>query len=195
MASRSLDIRLTVDRADPENREFKHSNPIGWTKRHRTEILAVLYTILLGNPQLRTAHDAEGKTRFKMWWRLVGLAVEYAAGLTDHKMDFQSLFGAQVTDDEESATLADVLEVMIKQWPVQFTAADVAGFVNVQCPGEEAQTLRDFLQPGSVKSIGRYLKKHLDAPVNSGGRTLALRSKPDSHLGKQVYNVAVIPAT
>ena len=79
LASRSLHIRLDVDRVDPENRPFKHPNPIGWTENHRAEILAALYTILLGNPQLKTPRDAEGKTRFKMWWRLVGSAVEHAA--------------------------------------------------------------------------------------------------------------------
>jgi hypothetical protein len=200
LASRSLNIRLAVDRIDPENRNFVHPDPVGWTDNHRAELMAAFYTVLLGNPQLKAARDGEGKTRFKMWWRLVGSAVEYALKQMGETLDFQSLFAAQEEDDEESATLADVLEVMIKQWPVQFTAADVAGMINVQCPGEAAQTLRDFLQPGasqvfSTKSIGRYLKKHLDAPVNSGGRTLVLRSKPDSHLGKQVYNVAVIPAT
>ena len=79
LASRSLHIRLDVDRVDPENREFKHPDPIGWTENHRAEILAALYTILLGNPQLKAARDAPGKTRFKMWWRLVGSAVEHAA--------------------------------------------------------------------------------------------------------------------
>ena len=70
---------LDVDRADPENRAFKHPDPIGWTENHRAEILAALYTILLGNPQLKAPRDADGKTRFKMWWRLVGSAVEHAA--------------------------------------------------------------------------------------------------------------------
>ena len=36
----------------------------------RRGILAALFTILLGNPQLKASRDAEGKTRFKMWWRL-----------------------------------------------------------------------------------------------------------------------------
>ena len=81
LASRSLHIRLNVDRPDPENREFKHPDPIGWTDDNRAEILLALYTILLGNPQLKTAHDAPGKTRFKMWWRVVGSAVEHAAKL------------------------------------------------------------------------------------------------------------------
>ena len=47
MASRSLHIRLTVDRADPENRKFIHPDPIEWTASHRAEIMAALYTILL----------------------------------------------------------------------------------------------------------------------------------------------------
>ena len=76
LASRSLRIRLDVDRADPENRAFKHPDPIGWTEDNRAEILAALFTILLGNPQLKQPRNAEGKTRFKMWWRLVGSAVE-----------------------------------------------------------------------------------------------------------------------
>ena len=32
LASRSLHIRLEVDRADPENRSFRHPDPIAWTK-------------------------------------------------------------------------------------------------------------------------------------------------------------------
>jgi hypothetical protein len=35
LASRSLNIRLSADRADPENRPFSHPNPIDWTKNHR----------------------------------------------------------------------------------------------------------------------------------------------------------------
>jgi hypothetical protein len=39
LASRSLVIRLEVDRHDPENREFNHPDPIGWTDSKRVEIL------------------------------------------------------------------------------------------------------------------------------------------------------------
>jgi hypothetical protein len=105
MASRSLHIRLAVDRADPENREFKHPDPVGWTNNHRAEIMAAFYTILLGNPQLKTARDAPSKTRFKMWWRLVGSAVEHALEQMGETLDFQSLFASQEEDDEESAIL------------------------------------------------------------------------------------------
>ena len=33
LASRDLHIRLNVDCVDPENRDFKHPDPIGWTER------------------------------------------------------------------------------------------------------------------------------------------------------------------
>jgi hypothetical protein len=52
-ASRSLEARLSTDRPDPENRDFKHEDPIEWTQDHRGQILRALYTIMLGNPQLR----------------------------------------------------------------------------------------------------------------------------------------------
>ena len=138
LASRSLHIRLDVDRADPENRTFVHPDPIGWTENHRAEILAALYTILLGNPQLKATRDAAGKTRFKMWWRLVGSAVENAAKLTGHELDFQKLFIAQEEDDEESASLADMLEVLVKKWPgKQFMASAVAGMINDRNTSED----------------------------------------------------------
>ena len=81
LASRSLHIRLSVDRIDPENREFTHPDPIGWTDNHRAELMAAFYTILLGNPMLQEPRDAAGKTRFRMWYRLVGSAIEHAAKL------------------------------------------------------------------------------------------------------------------
>jgi hypothetical protein len=75
-------VRLNADRVDPENREFKHSDPVGWTDRRRGEILKALYTLLLGNPR-RAAWGKSGlapaPTRFKEWWEMVGSAVENAA--------------------------------------------------------------------------------------------------------------------
>ena len=53
LASRSLTVRLDADRADPENRAFKHSDPVAWTDAHRVEILRALYMVLLGNPTLK----------------------------------------------------------------------------------------------------------------------------------------------
>jgi hypothetical protein len=117
LSSRGLDILLGIDRADPENRPFEHPDPIGWTEKNRAEILKACYTILLGNPQLKQPHDAPGKTRFKMWWRLVGSAVEHAAKLYNSKdeVDFQKIFIEQEeTQDEDSMSLADILESLHK---------------------------------------------------------------------------------
>jgi len=196
LASRSLHIRLDVDRVDPENRAFKHPDPIGWTENHRADILAALYTILLGNPTLKEPRNAPMKTRFKMWWRLIGSAVENAAKLAGQELDFQKLFLEQEEDDEDSATLADVLEVLVKKWPDQFAASDVAEMINISYPNEDEQTLRDFLWPGartdhqfSAKSIGKRLKQHIGNPVRSGERVLALRSWEDTHIKMSVYGV------
>src|SRR5262249_3456686 len=147
LASRSLHIRLDVDRVDPENRAFKHPDPIRWTEDHRAEILAAFYIILLGNPTLQEPRNAPMKTRFKMWWRLIGSAVENAAQFVGQELDFRKSFIEQEEDDEDSATLADVLEVLVKKWPDQFTAGDVAEMINIPYPEEDEQTLRDFLLP------------------------------------------------
>jgi len=196
LASRSLHVRLDVDRVDPENRAFKHPDPVGWTENYRAEILAALYTILLGNPTLKQPRDAPMKTRFKMWWRLIGSAVEDAAQLCGQELDFRKLFIEQEEDDEDSATLADVLEVLVKKWPEQFTASDVAGMINIPYPEEDEQTIRDFLLPGvlpshqfSSKSIGKRLKQHADNPVRAGERALVLRRHKDPHTEVAVYNV------
>ncbi len=197
LASRSLHIRLAVDRPDPENRAFRHPDPIGWTESHRAEILRALYTVLLGNPMLRSSPDAEAKTRFKVWWRLIGSAVEHAARLAGRDLDFQSLFLSQEEDDEDSASLADALAVMERRW-TEFKANDVADLINkrdadasldletLREMNRDSATLRDFLfghAPAGFmatpKSVERRLKAHVDEPVRSGERTLILRTRPD----------------
>jgi hypothetical protein len=205
LASRTLHVRLELDRVDPENRNFRHPDPIGWTEGNRAEILAALYTILLGNPQLDKPSDAPAKTRFKMWWRLVGSAVENAAkavvertSIAKHartmdakQVDFQTLFIAQEEDDEDAASLADVLEALRRQFGSGnfFKASDVAELINhpdTQKDRADAATLRDFLSPGdprstdvSAKTVGRRLKNHVGEPVKSGDRTLVLRTLRD----------------
>ncbi len=200
LASRSLHICLDVDRPDPENREFKHPDPVGWTEDNRAEIMRALYTILLGNPMLKTARDAPAKTRFKMWWRLIGSAVEHAAELHAPKpkdgaelveIDFQKLFLAQDEDDEESASLADFLLELVEECPneKEFKAADVAAIINTShALSQRAVILYEFLYPGmqfgltvSAKSVGNRLKKHRDEPVKCGDRVLVLRSRLKDH--------------
>jgi hypothetical protein len=197
LASRSLRIRLAVDRPDPENRAFRHPDPIGWTENHRAEILRALYTVLLGNPMLGSPPDAEARTRFKVWWRLIGSAVEHAARLAGQDLDFKNLFLSQEDDDEDSASLADALAVMERRW-TEFKANDVADLINkrdadasldletLREMNRDSATLRDFLfghtPAGFVatpKSVGRRLKAHVDEPVRSGERTLILRTRTD----------------
>ena len=83
--SRSLQVRLPVSRPDPENRDFVHPDPIGWTLANRGKILAALFTILLGNPRRQQPANERtpAPTRFKPWWEMVGSAVEHAA--VEHK--------------------------------------------------------------------------------------------------------------
>ncbi len=193
LASRDLHIRLDVDRPDPENRPFKHPDPIGWTEDHRGEVLRALYTILLGNPQLKAAHDAPGKTRFKMWWRLVGSGLEHAAERIGQKIDFKDLFIEQEEDDEESASQSDGLNILAKKWPNGFTPLGLVNMVNkpYEYERENAQAVRDFLLAGddhliSEKSAGRLLKPHLDAVVFGG---LVLRKYKDPHTRAVTYCV------
>ena len=67
--------------------------------------------------------------QFKVWWRLIGSAVEHAARLAGRDLDFQDLFLSQEGDDEDSTSLADVLAVMERRW-TEFKANDVANLIN-----------------------------------------------------------------
>jgi hypothetical protein len=135
LASRSLLVRLEVDQTDPENREFKHPDPLGWTRQNRGEILKALFTILLGNPSLKLRRDAEFSTRFKMWQRLVGSAVEHAVeclsefdpskyplaekdgqtGERPKRVEFKTLFSNSDADDEDATSLGELLDE-IRKW-------------------------------------------------------------------------------
>jgi hypothetical protein len=195
LASRSLQIRLELDRYDPENREFKHPDPIGWTDKMRAEILGAFYTILLGNPTLKKPRNAPMRTRFKLWYRLVGSAVEHAAMLAnpEHVVDFQRLFLAGEDDDEDSTSLADTLAIMAKHWSMMFDASEVARLVNDQTD-QHGTAMREFLYPGAPtfyvatpKSIAKRLKSHLDEPVKCGDRTLILSKQRDGHAKQWRY--------
>src|SRR5262249_35733252 len=119
MSSRTLHVRVDTDLADPMARKFEHNNPVAWTKAKRDEILGALYTILLGNPILDSPVDTATKTRFPMWYRLVGSAIEHAVGCykeaypQDAKavaIEFDQLFARQKTSDEEGTSLGEMLD-------------------------------------------------------------------------------------
>jgi hypothetical protein len=193
LASRSLMIRLDTDRHDPENRNFKHPDPMGWTENNRAEILRAFYVILLGNPTLDKARDAPMKTRFKMWWRLVGSAVEHAADLYGGSVDFQKLFLSREEDDEETATLADVLSILsikFAGWNT-FKASDAAKLFDSQDSmwDDATDRLASFFAPNrppgykvTSKVVGKLLSENRDNPILRGDVTLVLRTKVEHHV-------------
>lgn len=188
LASRSLHIRLVVDRPDPENRAFQHPDPIGWTQDHRAKILGALYTVLLGNPMLKRPRGAACKTRFKTWWRLVGSAVEHAAKLCGEVVDFTSLFLDAEEGEDEAAALAEALQAMFDEWGHRhvftFQASEVADLINDQSVplNPHGLTLRDFLYPGqpagfkaSARGTGKRLRLYVDNPVENGSNIMTLK--------------------
>jgi hypothetical protein len=64
MASRSLMLALNVDRPDPENRAFRHADPLAWTQANRPKIVRALYTLLIAGG-LNRSQKQEAKTWFK----------------------------------------------------------------------------------------------------------------------------------
>jgi hypothetical protein len=201
LASRSLQVRLAVDRPDPENRIYAHPDPIAWTVNHRGNILCALYTILLGNPRLRSAHPSPAETRFKEWWHLVGSAVEHAAKLAAEeveclvadphptcpatKISFKEIFLAGEADEEQTSSLAVVLDLLRSRWPNGFKANDVSSYASQSEIG--AMEFRAALEQASGKplllitptSVSWKLKALVDAPVLVGDRVLALRRTAD----------------
>ncbi len=210
LASRSLSVRLTVERPDPENRDFVHPDPLAWTEANRGRILRAAYVIALGNPRLRASNPPAAETRFKMWWHLVGSAIEHAAAqhaahvaaatMDAHKtckpapISFRSLFVAGEADEEQTATLATVLHVMRAKWPDGCTASDVARYAGTAEEG--AIAFKSALEQASGKAIKIVtptvitwrLKAVADAPVQADDEVIALRYVPDDHGG--LYSVA-----
>jgi hypothetical protein len=139
LASRSLVVRLTVDRVDPENRSFAHPDPMAWTDDNRGRILQALYTILLGNPRRsqKKTERTPAVTRFKEWWDMVGAAVEYAAEEhTQLSLDeisgfvadphptcpatpitFKTMLLDAEADEEQTSSLVIVLDALRMLWP------------------------------------------------------------------------------
>lgn len=198
MASRSLQVRLAVDRPDP----------IAWTEASRGRILAALYTIMLGNPRLRASNPGPAETRFKMWWHLVGSAVEHAAKLHAAEtslriaamvddppacppttISFRELFLDGEADEEQTSSLATVLDVLRSMWPNGFKASDVALFAGQASEG--AVEFKAALEQASGKplpvitatTVSWRLKGLKDAPVMIGDDTLTLRYQPDKEGG------------
>ena len=144
---------------------------------------------------LRPGSNIAPRTRFKVWWRLCGSAVEHAAHLAGGALDFQTLFLSQEEDDEETASLADALVALSGEWPQEapFLAANVARMVNDNSeftPEEKRNrnvAMREFLFPDlasksnqtvTSKAVGKRLQRHVGDPVSMAGSTLTLKEVP-----------------
>jgi hypothetical protein len=194
MTSRSVSALLSADRPDPENREFTHPDPIGWTLANRGEILRALYTILLGNPQLKNPTPA--KTRFKLWWTLCAAAVEHAASQYHDgedrpiKLDFSRLFLVRETEDEQASAIATALELLRRNlgYARAFAAADVVRLINDPGAGgaDDARELKDCLDAVgagpmnavTAKSVTWRLNAICDAPASVAGKIVMLGKVP-----------------
>jgi hypothetical protein len=206
MGSRTLQVRLEVDRPDPENRSFKHSDPIGWTRNSRGKILRAIYTIMMAEPDV----DVEGranpaaKGRFKEWWSTIGRPIENAAKSLGINLDFGKVLLENEAADEDTQTLVDALEAAAAEWrDKEFSGAMIASLLNDTSnqksneAKERAATLRDFLFPDmpvdrsvSARSIGQMLRKYLDTPVPAVDTgILTLTARDDAHAGIKMYKV------
>jgi hypothetical protein len=193
LASRALSARITVDRPDPENREFKHADPIAWTEQHRPDILAALFTILLGNPRFRNLRaNKPAETRFKPWWHLVGAAVEHAAVCCSEDVSFKKLFISGEQDDEQAASLAELLRELRSVYPgkVSFKASAIVDRCRALDLNEV--TFKATLEMASGRPIlvattqvvSQRLRGCVDRPVLVDRKLLALRYQSDHEGGR-----------
>jgi len=78
---------------------------------------------MLGNPQLNPGGNTPDETRFKMWWHMVGSAVENAArkaveqevaikGLEGFKLSFKGVFARGEAKDEAREARAAALQAL-----------------------------------------------------------------------------------
>jgi hypothetical protein len=107
MRTRVLPVSLTADREDPENRHFKHPNPLEWVRAKRNEILNKLYTILA----LPLPAPDYAPTRMKVRWTEVGRRIEMLSGVR-----FTDVITAAVDDDPAREGLVVVVRMLHGQF-------------------------------------------------------------------------------
>ena len=170
LASRSMKLALTVDRPDPENRSFTHADPLAWTEANRGKIVRALYTLLIAGAVNRPSHQ-EPKTRFKVWWRIVGWSMEYAAALVGTRVDCTELMRAGEVGDEEAAAVTAALSILRKTWDdKKFTAKDVAKAIAPAMSGARS-ALTDSADgeiataEAIADALGELAGKRLDRPT------------------------------
>ena len=173
MASRSLMLALNVDRPDPENREFAHADPLAWTQANRPKIVRALYTLLVAGA-LNRPKQREAKTRFKIWWNLVGWPVEYVASLIGTNVNCTELMRAGEGEDEEALAVSTALTIMLEIWGKRtFTSMDVVKAMMVEMHTTDAEKAK---AEAIGDALGELVGKQLDRPTaRSIGKLLTKR--------------------
>jgi hypothetical protein len=207
MASRSFLLPLNVNRPDPENRNFTHADPLAWTQANRAKILQALYTILIGGA-LHRAQAQVAKTRFKMWWGLIGWPVEYAAGLLGIVVDCKELLRAGEFGEEEASAGSRALTAIREYWgDGTFTTRDVvlklvdlnSGFEDRAARAEAlsdalGELIGKTLEKPTARSIGKLFQKYLtNRPVwiDDGNACAILRKTPGHDANKYQVDVSI----
>ena len=217
MRSRVFKAALMVDREDPENRPFKCSDPLRWTRENRASILHDLYTILCWRP----GAPVREKTRMKTWHRMIGHPIELLSGV-----DFESRISESGGADPTREGLATVVRMLEERFERDvFHARDVAWAMHpapsddedddaAPTPSkpawtsEEIEQFQDGLQTAMDKKeetsrgrgqadawtsirIGRRLQVLADMPVMINHCTMTLRIKPVSAKRGAVFFIEI----
>jgi len=188
LSSRCLIARIDVDRPDPEHRKFMHPFPLDWTTTNRGKILATLYTIMLGDPEVGKALNPSAlHTRFSEWEIIIGRPIERAAAAAGETVCFGEMLATTEVEDETAMNNVEVLMALSRKWASGqiFEAADVAEYWKLfgDAPSADVALLRDYFDPRtkpgdtvSPKKIGRALGALIGSPfrVGNGEGTIRL---------------------
>ena len=175
---------------------------------------------MLGNPRFRDLKaNAPAETRFKTWWHLVGAAVEHAADCHTEcckrrpgsepkpsdpkKVSFKDLFLGGERDDEQAASLVEVLKELRRSSPnrQEFKASEIVA----RCRGLDLNdsTFKIHLEQAAgkampfatVQSVSARLRSCVDRPVQVGPSLMALKFRRDHEGGWfQVVTTSLEPA-
>jgi hypothetical protein len=156
-------------------RTFKHNDPIGWTKKNRPAILAAIYTVIMGNPFLDTPMDTSTKTRFPMWYRMVGSALEHAVGCyrelypdaAVEEVSFENLFLKQKSGEAEGTSLSemlDALDTLMRKW-FERQVAWANKKLDLALPGD-AEAGEKATAAQTALERGTYTAKEITACLN-----------------------------
>jgi len=155
---------------------------------------------------LQRPQDQVAKTRFKLWWGLIGWPVEYAAGLLDIKLDCTELLRSGEAEDEEAGAASRAMTMMSKRFrDKEFKAQQVVLWLSavnseVEESAEQAQELAAALgelagkpiEKPTALGIGKLFQTHItnrSVWIDNGKRSAILR-KIEGHQANK-YRIGI----